>query len=668
MNTSGRRKLSDVARAACACLAMTSLASVVQAGPADALPAACTVTIVAERSVLTLGVDRETRLDVTVQCDGASGAQPGRAQATVGTIDPLVPGTVPGTFTSVYHVPGERFPQAALIAVEVALPSGAEAHATTTISLPATTTFPVHTEPRASVTIDVAGRSFGPVAADAMGAVAIPIVVPPGVDTGRAIAQGRFGGIKEMQVSLQSSDYPRLLILAPSDTDAGAPVPVEVWAIDRAGSRVDPEDIDLRASIGNVRRLGGAPGVARFVATMPRNAASGAAKLTASMSDGTSERTETLALHPGAAARLLITCNLPQLVVGSGDRAELHIAARDRWDNDTSVTGVAVVVDDLPLPIEGDAALATTTLSAPTYWSGKEKATIVARLGDAAARREILITGGPPSTLKVTASDDHLAADGRAAIDLIAEVFDRRGTPTTTARIMWSTLDDGLLVAMPSPRFGTYAARFVPNPAFRDRRAVIETLVEPDLRTSVLISVEPATARSATARVGLISNFSGLFGQSALLEGAVPYPRRAGLGRLFSVGLSLGYIHGEVTPTGPAPFSSLQTELDQIPLLGLVRMHIPARWPFELSATGLAGVTWLSSEITDLSTGAVISRGSAAGVVAGLGGDMAFPLLPGEFVVGVRYLAIAVDRLSNGDKLSGNAGGLMADLGFRLRL
>jgi len=254
-------------------------------------------------------------------------------------------------------------------------------------------------------------------------------------------------------------------------------------------------------------------------------------------------------------------------------------------------------------------------------------------------------------------------------------VADRRGTPTSTSRIVWTTGDDGMLVAEPPPRFGTYAARFTPNPALHDRVAVVDAVVDPDLRARQRIQVDTAPAPVATARVGLISNFGGLFGQTAFLEAALPYPARRGPLRLFSVGLSVGYIHGEVNseaalPTGATPVQSetFQTEMNQLPLLASLRMHVPVRWPVELSAAGLLGVTWLASSTTDLSTGSTVSSGSAMGWVLGLGADLALPLRPGEFLIGVRFLNVSVGRLSNGDRLSGNAGGLVADLGFRLRL
>jgi len=660
------------------CVAAHAGDPVAAAATPAAVPApsgGCTLAVVPERSSLTLGVDAEVRVTATLSGCEAAGARVGRSQVTVGALDAFQPGPTPGTFTSVFHAPGDRFPQAALLAVEVLLPSGARLDSTAVIALPATTVFPLRTEPKASVTLEVAGRAFGPVTASVAGMVAIPIVVPPGVDQGRAIAIGRFGGQKDVQINLQSREYPRVLVMAPPDAEAGATLEIGVWAVEPTGLMAVPEDIDLRVSLGTVRRTGGALGAARFVVTLPRDASDGTVQLTASTSDGSSERTEAVALHPGPAAVLVVTSSVPQLVVGSAEVATIEITARDRWDNDTSVAGVKVTLDDRPLLVEGDDDTVTARIPAPPTWTGLEKAVIDARLGNAETRRELLITGAEPTTVRVIASRTQVAADGRAAVDLVAEVSDRRGTPTSTSRIVWTTTDDGLLVAEPPPRFGAYAARFTPHPALHDRTAVIDASVDPDLHAHERIQVETVPARVATARVGLVSNFGGLFGQTAFLEGAIPYPARRGLLRLFSVGLSLGYMHGEVSGDGLVPTGltssrrdTFQTQMNQLPLLASLRMHLPLRWPVEISAVGQIGVTWLSSSTTDLSTGIEVSSGSAAGFALGLGGDLALPLRPGEFVIGARYLDISVGRLSNGDRLSGNAGGMMADLGFRLRL
>jgi len=639
---------------------------------ASAEGTALSLTLTPERRSLTLGVDTETRIAVSLAGAGAEASQavPARVEATVGTLGPLLPGTEAGTFSAVYHVPADRRPQAALISVEVVLPSGRRAHGTTIIELPARTIFPLRTDPFASVTLNVAGRDFGPASADGKGQVAIPIVVPPGVEAGQARAQARFGGAKEVQVDLQTRDYPRVLVRGPNEAETGDVIEVEVWAIDADAAPAVPEDIDLRASAGVVRRREGGRGVARFAVVLPCDLAAGPVTLEASMNDGSSEREQKVSLHPGRPAALLLSSSRARLVVGSAEVAEIEVGAVDRCENDVEAVGVSLALDELPLPVMAPSSgevVARARVSAPTAWPGRERATLVARLGAVTGRREILLQGAAPARMRVEATPLSVPGDGRTSVELMALVVDSKGTPTTTGHIGWSTTDEGELVALPSPRVGSYAARFTPTPSLRDREVVVRVMVDGDVSASGRFTVETAATRNASVRVGMISDLRGLLGQSALAEASVPLTRARGYGRLVSVGLSAGYFHSEATSTALMT-TVLRTSLNQFPLLALVRARLPLRLPVEVALSGLVGATWTIGEIMDMTNSGGVSRGSAAGTAAGGGADVAFPLRPGELIFGARYLWLTASRLSNGDALGGNLGGLLLDVGFRIRL
>jgi hypothetical protein len=660
-------------------------AQAVTAPPVTPLPAPTTiVTLTPEPRSLTLGVDDKARIDVTITGDGAALAVPGAIEATVGTVEPLTPGATPGSFTTVFHVPSDRRPQAALVSLEVTLPSGARLRGTTVIELPARTKFPFRTDPSAIVTLSVAGRSFGPVTADGRGNVAIPIVVPPGVETAQATARGRFGGLKEMEVDLQTRDYPRLLLFAPKAAEAGDVVDVEVWAVEPTGEPAVPEDVDVRASAGSVRRNGGAPGVARFSVALPRDAAAGAVVLTASMNDGSSEKARSLALRVGAAASLDISASVPRLLVGSAEAAEIEIAAADRWENPTSIAGLAVDLDDRPVAVElvPDEGVARFRLPAPATWPGRERLVVVARLGALIARKEILLHGAAPASLRIKVPARHITADGRASLELVAEVFDRRGTPTTTGHIAWTTPAEGTLQALPSPAFGAYAARFTPTRGPRDREADIAVTVDQGVTASSHLTIQTTPGRAVTARIGIVSNLRGVFGQSALVEGSVPLSRTRPAGRILSFGVSAGYIHSDATATGAYPMGPMTTmtappppeplalhaNVSLFPVLAFLRVQLPLRLPVEVSLMCLAGATWATSEITNQDDGSIFSRGATKGLAAGGGPEVALALPPGELILGLRYLWLGAARLTNGDALPGNLGGLLIDVGYRLRL
>ena len=144
-----------------------------------------------------------------------------RALANVGTLEMPRAAGAPGHFIARYLPPPERFPQVALLVVELA--SGPRRmHVAARIALEGSTVVPFHTSPGASVTMRVADRSFGPVVADRQGRVEIPIQVPPGVRAGVARAVDHNGAARETEVDLQPAPFPRVVVLAPATLDVGS--------------------------------------------------------------------------------------------------------------------------------------------------------------------------------------------------------------------------------------------------------------------------------------------------------------------------------------------------------------------------------------------------------------------------------------------------------------
>lgn len=637
--------------------------------PPDASPreASITVAITPERQTLTLGTDTSTTLLVTVAGTAAADALPGRTQTTVGSIGPLVARSTPGSFSAEYRVPVDRRPQCAIIAVEVLLPGGHRVHATTRLMLPAATDFPLRTSPNALVSLDIAGQSFGPRKADAAGNVRIPIVVPPGVASGRARAINRFGVTSETQVDLQPRDYPRVLLIAPRDADAGAIVRVSVWAVEPSGDPSLPENIDLGTSSGKIHRRGGVPGVAEFSFTLPGRIGAGSVTLVASMDDGTSVRADSIIVHAGPPAAITIASDTARLVVASPAVAHLTFVVSDRFGNGVSAHGISVTADQRPLPIHVDSGGARTEVGAPDAWPGRDHITIAAVLGGARAVRTVPLTGSEPARVALTASATKVDANGRNAVDLLLEVFDDRGTPTSANRVAWQTEDDSSIQSLPSPRFGTYAIRFVPRRALRDRSAVITAAIDSGLAASARIVVEAGATRSAAARVGVASNLGSFFGQTAFVEATVPLRRLGRYGRLLSAGLVVGYLHSEVTTAAAAVFPSVHLDVSQAPVMALARVRMPGELPVEISVSGTAGVTFATTQVTPGGNSAFgPTRGTAHAMVVGAGADASVLLQPGELVVGARYLYADLGRNSNGDSIDGNSVGVICDLGFRM--
>ncbi len=133
-------------------------------------------TVRVEPPKLVLGADDKATISVQ------SGEAPRRA-ANVGALDQS--GEV-----LVYTPPPEKWPQTALLAFWADDPEEAPPEVTVVrLPLLGRLDLPVTTDPGATVRVEVAGKSFGPVVADANGAATVSIEVPPGVVTANVFAE-----------------------------------------------------------------------------------------------------------------------------------------------------------------------------------------------------------------------------------------------------------------------------------------------------------------------------------------------------------------------------------------------------------------------------------------------------------------------------------------------
>jgi len=383
--------------------------------PSAAAPA--TVTLTPARPRLLLGSD--TELDVTLDVRGTDLQTfvPVRALANVGALE--MPHAVgpSGRFIARYTPPAERYPQVALLVVELA--SGPRRmHVAARVLLEGSTVVPFHTSAGASVTMRVADRSFGPATADGHGHVEIPIVVPPGVRVGVARAVDHSGATRETAVDLQQAGFPRVLVLAPATMDVGAFSEIVLVAVEADGTPCNPTRLALSASAGLLHPLGPGPlGQARFLFEAPRRLGSGAVALTAMAAGGPPSRADTaVALRVGAAAQLVISPSTRKLVVGSGEAARVEISARDAFGNPTSAAGVEIAVDGRPRAVAvGAGGLGTVTVDAPARFDGRDRVILAASLGGIRATAELHVTGGPPARLTMEVREPRLVADGHGS-------------------------------------------------------------------------------------------------------------------------------------------------------------------------------------------------------------------------------------------------------------
>jgi hypothetical protein len=664
------------------------------------------VILTPARPYMLLGTDTEMAIDVTVTGPAAVAFVPTRALTTVGTLEMPTPVAAPGPpagakpeaavpssakaptddgaaaaaapsgdpssstrrFTARYVAPTDRFPQVALIVVE--LTNGtAVARGVLSVPLHGSTDVPLRTNPAAAVTLRVGERTFGPVTADRLGHVKIPVEVPPGIRVGVARAVDRAGNLRETDVDLQPAAFRRVLIVAPDSLEVGSFVEVTVVAVDAEGAPVPAPRISLRASDGLVHPLGGgALGEARFLVEAPRRAGGGALALTA-FAAGTPVSRSDLAvpLNAGRPEALALSPSTRRLVVGSATNLRVIISAHDQFGNPTSAEGAVALIDGQPVPIElTPGGQGSVVVPAPARYIGLEHLIVHVSLGDARAEQEIAITGGPPTRLTLEVRDPRLVADGQRSTELRVRAVDRYGTPTMVPGISWET-PGGRIRRVRVPHEGEYVADFVPARASEPHRQALAVMASQALRAEATLEVAPPPVRAlASARVGLFSNFGHAVGPAAFVEAMLPVSVR---GVAFTAGLAFGYLRDDISTSASPSGADVAAHVvaDQMPLLALARYRLPGLARPEVSFDAAAGLTLARTRLmASPGPGAFdVEAGAVAAALLG-GAEAAFPLRPGRVVLGLRYLWSSLGRTSHGDDLQGNSAGLVGDLGYRL--
>jgi hypothetical protein len=629
------------------------------------------VSVTPARTSLLGGVDKELAVTIDVSGPAAESFTPLRALATVGTLEMPRP-TTPGHFTTRYLPPPDRFPEVALLVVE--LSNGTtRAHATAHIALQGSTVVPFHTSSGAAVTMRVGDRLFGPVIADHQGHVQIPIEVPPGVRRGQAKAVDRSGATRETEVDLRLPTFPRVVLLAPAAFEVGAFAEVTAIAVNEDGTSAAARGLTLVASAGLTHALGaGTPGEARFLFEVPRTLGSGAVALTGFASGVPPGRVDlAVPLHPGPPVRLEIKPSAERLVVGEILPVNVVISALDQFGNPTATTGVRALVDGRPTPVEmTPSGSATLAITPPAAYEGRDTITFDAILGEIDGSKDLHITGGVPTRLTLEVGTMRVVGDGRRGTVLRVQAVDKNGTPTMVRGLSWET-PEGRVRQVRVPRDGEYLAEYVPDRTRDPHREVVAVMASQTLRADGSVEVLPAPVRLvATARAGLFSNLGHTTGPAAFVEALAPVP--APRFRVFA-GFAAGYLRGDVTGPGVEKAGIARLETNTFPLLALVRAGISLPYLIDIGGDIDAGWAWAWTRITATPTGSTPSGGMPAAVVAtadtvalGVGAEIAYPLKPGRLAIGLRYLWVDLGRTSEGDEIRGNSAGIIGDLGYEL--
>ncbi|HEY4395462.1 MAG TPA: hypothetical protein VGP64_15430 [Polyangia bacterium] len=632
--------------------------------PESAASPQATIVLTPARRSLKLGVDKEVEVAIDLGGPDAEKFVPLRALATVGTLDPPRP-LAPGHFTARYRPPADRFPQVALLLVELGN-GAARLHCATRIALEGSTVYPFHTEGHALVTMRVGDRQFGPVEADRQGHVEIPIDVPPGVHTAEARAVDRSGQSRQTEVDLQLPPFPRLLVLAPASLEVGSFAEIIVSGLDENGAPARADKLTLAASAGLAHPLGGSAGEARFLFEAPVHVGSGAVTLTAVAPGTLQARAEAVVpLHAAPPRRLAITATRQRLVVGDTQPVTVSISARDRFANPLSAADVFVRVDGRPTQVTvTPSGVATFSIVPPATYDGREGVVLDATLGDVVATQSLHVTGGPPARLTLQVGHPTVVADDRHGTELRVQAVDRNGTPTDVPGLSWET-PSGRIRGVRVPRDGEYLAEYVPERARDPRRDIVAVMASGTLRASATVDVKPPPIRlMAGARTGLYTNFGSTVGPAVFVDGLAPVK----LARVrFLAGFSAGYLRGDVSSNGVDMSGSARLETNLFPLLAVARTGLRLSHDLALTFEGEAGWAWGWVRVTASPSGETqVDDAAVSAPALGGGAEIDYALRPGWVGIGVRYLWVDLGRTSNGDEVTGNSAGLIADLGYKI--
>jgi hypothetical protein len=229
------------------------------------------------------------------------------------------------------------------------------------------------------------------------------------------------------------------------------------------------------------------------------------------------------------------------------------------------------------------------------------------------------------------------------------------GTPTTVE----ASADGAPMVVVQTPAPASHRAEVVVEGVLDMGHAVA--------RIPVGVPARPARSQSSdviayprwavTPRLGVLTNFGPLVGATFFVDGSVsPTLRDPGL----ALGLALGFIESRFAAESAGGIS--RTRLSTFPISFQIRQH----WAFGRAFVGLGAGAGFAVAVVRVSSYGATTVGSSLGGIVEVSAEGGFLLRKAHLVLGLRYVGIHLADASSGDRVAGSAGGVMADLGYRL--
>jgi hypothetical protein len=585
----------------------------------------------------------------------------------VGSVGPLKE-VAPGRYHATFSAPKEKYPQVAILIAEAKTPEAQE-RAWLPLPVLGVETLKLSTKPKAKVEVTVVARTFGPLAADALGAVSVPVEVPPGVEVARVRSVDRLGNVREKTVPLTPPPFSRVRLLPAAGAEATAswaakPFPLEIYAVELSGQPSDAIPPNLTASVGSCSApILRAPGVwiANYLA--PDRVGDGRARVQATVHASTLASELLVALHPGPPARVNILPSSPEARAGQ-EPLPFEVSATDVKDNPVTITD-AQVTSTLG-KVEPAGSPAAYRLLLPASWAGQTAVTLTARVGEAQGQRTLPLRAGPPAQGTARA-DRRLVYPGEAPLAVELELRDAAGNLPQDTPIQ-ATSDVGTVSRVDQPSPGHYALSLdIPEDAPLGEGHVRAGTPELPALVSTPFSVMPrrrAWGLSLGPWASFHTNFRGSSGVTPTLDLAVR-PARFPLELVLQAGYGLYRpIRRDYPAAGPGV--DQLTQFHTVNAVLGVRAWLPLSNRLSLHAAALAGVVWTraQSRLENSATPDLLFPAQAFSFAAQASAGVGVRAGPGRFMAELQFLYFRVSTAA----IQGNPGGLGVSLGYLVEL
>jgi hypothetical protein len=245
------------------------------------------------------------------------------------------------------------------------------------------------------------------------------------------------------------------------------------------------------------------------------------------------------------------------------------------------------------------------------------------------------------------------------------DAFDKTGRPAIVPPLTWQAAG-GRVGPQHMRQLGSYRTEFTPNRAQAAHAEVLVVQSDPSLSATTVVQVEaPRSLLTLSARLGLFTNFGAMAGAIGLFEALRAMPGRADA---WAVGVMVAVLHNDLTTSAATnkALSDTLIEIGQVPVLAIVQYRLPVPLGVDLTVGAGAGLSLARLNLRSSDDSWPESHSTAHAFAAEARANVAFPLGPGEVVVGAHYLWIDLGRTSQGDDIRGNSVGFVGDGGYRV--